>query len=76
MQLPTEKFYYFDHINVITTFVKSHQPQVPFFSSSEPSSRDDIVPHLEMFHQQGSSRVAFAYAPLQFTILLLLLIMR
>ena len=47
-QLSMIKFYYSKHVSAKCNFVRSRQLQLPFLSSSEPSSGDDIDPHLEI----------------------------
>ena len=41
-------FYSFEIVSIDCSLMKSHQLKLPFLSSSESSSRDDMVPHLEM----------------------------
>lgn len=52
----------------IAAFVKSPQLQLPFLSTSESSSCNDMVLHLgTLFSRQGSYHVTFAHAPFRFT---------
>ena len=53
-QLSMENFYSCDPISVDATFVKWYQLQLLFLSSSESSSRADMVSCLEMFSRQTS----------------------
>ena len=47
-QLSTRNFCSSKIVNADCSLMKSHQVQLPFLSSSEPSSCDDVVPHVMM----------------------------
>ena len=52
---------------LIIVFVKSHHFQLPFLSSSEPFSSDDVDPPLAVTRLTGFCRITLVRDPLRFT---------